>query len=250
MYAIPKRWHCSICFPSMGTLSSIRTDAQIMRHITSHIHSRGSQFPNGTREEMKCHQPEGWPSLKYDQGGTGMQDKPTRALKYKGHPCDCVFIPGYIEGCHFHSVQPLQKWKGSHLDNSSHNGKYFIDYHSQPIICRHIFISSWFKLVCRALFIVNSPVMCIVNDMTKIRSESEWYMTLHHWNWYTILTKFSPLAVWYNFSPCWHIQFRDYILWVDLQLSLHIYSSPGFLGKSESAVSTVTSGAGVLIDWS
>ena len=47
------------------------------------------------------------------------------------------------------------------------------------------------------------------------------------------------------------IQFRDYsILWVELQFRLHIYSSPGLLGISESAVSAEMSNAGVLIDWS
>ena len=57
-------------------------------------------------------------------GTLGCRTSQTRALKYKGHPCECLIVPRYIESCHFYSIQPLQKWKGSHfneshLDNSS-----------------------------------------------------------------------------------------------------------------------------------
>ena len=124
VYTIPDMWHSSICLPSVGTLSSIRTDAQILRHTTSHIHSRGSLFPTGTWQEMECHQSEGWPSHEIRPGGHW-----DAGLPQQGHWQTKVILDiiiGYIEGGQFHSIQPLQKLNGSHQELISHSGIYFL----------------------------------------------------------------------------------------------------------------------------
>ena len=130
--------------------------------------------------------------MKYDQGDTGIQDLLDKGIEIPESSLLLCIRPGYIEGCHFHSIQPLKKWKGRHLDNSlsQWNIFYWLSFSANNMETHLDLQFIYTDVPCTVHCKLSCNVYCKWHDQTS--SESQWYMTLHHWNWYTILTKLSP----------------------------------------------------------